>query len=91
MHIRSAILTFSIPYATSLKDKRQVKRSLVDRVRKRFNVSIAEVATQDAHRTLTIGLTLVSGDADHAQQSMNSILDYMEETTEAELLSIEEV
>jgi len=67
MYMKSAKLTFYISYAASLKDKRQVCRSLIDRTRQRFNVSIAEVDAQDVRQTLTIGLAVVSGETAHAQ------------------------
>lgn len=86
----SVKLTFCIPHAVSLKDKRQVCRSLVDKVRKRFNASISEVDTQDAHRTLTIGVAVVSGDAAHARRSLEEIIRYMEEHANAELIKVEE-
>ena len=89
MHTAAAKLTFYIPHAASLKDKRQVCRSLVDRARHRFNAAIAEVGTQDAHRTLTIGVAVVSGEAGHAQRSLDEILRYMEENAEAELVEVE--
>lgn len=89
MYIRSAVLIFDIPYAMSLKDKRQVARSLMERTRRRFNVSVAEVDTQDAHKTLTVGIALVSGDADHAHRSLNTIIDFMETATDAILCSVE--
>ena len=43
MFIASAKLSFYILHSTSLKDKRQVRRGLVDKTRHRFNVSVAEV------------------------------------------------
>ena len=89
MYIESAKLTFYIPQANSLKDKRQVRRSLIDKTRKKFNVSIAEVDTQDIHRTLTIGVAVVSGEVAHAQQSLDEIVRYMEEHPDAELTNIE--
>ena len=89
MHTETARLTFYIPYATSLKDKRQVCRSLIDKARQRFNASIAEVDTQDIHQTLTIGVAVVSGTASHAQKSLDEIIHYMEENTDAELVRIE--
>jgi len=85
----SAQLTFYIPYATSLKDKRQVCRSLIDKTRQRFNASIAEVDTQDIHQTLTLGIAVVSGDAAHARRSLDEIIRYMEEHTDAELTEVE--
>ena len=63
MFTLSARLSFFIPQAMSLKDKRQVRRSLIEKTRNRFKVSIAEIDTQDVHQTLTIGIAVVSGDA----------------------------
>ena len=89
MYTLSAKLTFYISYATSLKDKRQVCRSLIDKARHKFNASIAEVDTQDAHQTLTVGVAVVSGDAGHAQNSIEEIIRFMEENTDAELTCVE--
>ena len=90
MFIESTKLTFRIGHAASLKDKRQVSRSLIDKVRNKFNASIAEVDTQDAHQILTIGIAAVSPDVAHAQKSLDEIIRFMEDTAEqlgAELLS----
>jgi hypothetical protein len=89
MYVQSAKLTFYIPYSTSLKDKRQVGRSLIDKARHRFNASVAEVETQNSHRTLTVGVAVVSGDASHAQNSLDEIMRYMEEHADAELTEVE--
>ena len=85
----SAKLTFYIHHATSLKDKRQVCRSLIDKTRQRFNASVAEVDTQDIHQTLTIGVAVVSGDTAHAQRSLDEIIRFMEEHADAELTEVE--
>ena len=84
----SAELTFYIPQAASLKDKRQVCRSLIGKTRQRFNASIAEVDTQDMLQTLTIGIAVVSGDVAHAQNSIDEIIRYMENNADAELTGI---
>ena len=89
MHILSAKLTFYIPHSASLKDKRQVCRSLIDKTRQRFNASVAEVDTQDLRQTLTIGISVVSGDAAHAQNSIDEIVRYMEMNANAELTEVE--
>ena len=89
MYIESAKLTFYIPHATSLKVKRQVCRSIVDKTRQKFNASVAEVGTQDVHQTLTIGVTVVSGDNAHAQNSLDEIIRFMEEHADAELTGVE--
>ena len=89
MYVEAAILTFYIPQAMSLKDKRQVCRSLIDKARQRFNASVAEVDTQDTMQTLTIGIAVVSGDAAHAQNSLDEIIRYMERNADAELTEVE--
>ena len=89
MYIQSAKLVFHIPYAATLKDKRQVRRSLIDKAKQRFNASIAEVDTQDKHQVLTIGIAVVSGDAAHAQNSLEEIIRFMENNTDAELTTVE--
>jgi uncharacterized protein YlxP (DUF503 family) len=89
MIVVSAKLTFYIAHAASLKDKRQVCRSLIDKARQRFNASVAEVDTQDIHQTLTIGVAVVSGDTAHAQRSLDEIVRFMEENADAELLKVE--
>ena len=89
MYTLSSKLTFHIPYADSLKDKRQVCRSLIDKTRKHFNASVAEVDTQDSHRTLTVGIAVVSGENAHAQNALDEIIRFMERNTDAELIEIE--
>jgi len=89
MHTPSAKLTFYIPHATSLKDKRQICRSVIDKSRQKFNASIAEVDTQDAHHTLAIGIVVVSGSFSHAQNSLEEIIRFMETHADAELIEVE--
>jgi uncharacterized protein YlxP (DUF503 family) len=56
-------LTFHVPHARSLKDKRRVVQKFRDRVRARFDVSIAEVSEQDKLQRAVFGVAVVSGDA----------------------------
>lgn len=55
-------LAFHIPHARSLKDKRSVVRRFRDRIRARFDVSIAEVGAQDSHQRAIFGVAVVSSD-----------------------------
>jgi len=89
MHTQSAKLIFYIPLATSLKDKRQICRGLLDKTRRRFNVAVSEVATQDMHQTLTIGISVVSGEFTHAQQALDKVIRFMETHAEAELVDVD--
>ena len=89
MFTLSAKLVFYIPQSTSLKDKRQVRRSLMEKTRNKFNVSIAEIDTQDITQTLTIGIAVVSGDAAHRQNALDEIIRFMEAHADAELTTVE--
>jgi len=86
----STKLVFYISHAHSLKDKRQVRRSIIDKTKHRFNASIAEVATQDIIQTLTLGIAVVSGENHRARESMDEIIRFIEGHIDAELVSIEE-
>jgi len=88
MSVLSARLSFYISHASSLKDKRQVCRGLIDKARRIFNASIAEVDTQEFCQTLTIGIAVISGDMAHAQQSLDEIIRFMDEYADAELIEI---
>jgi len=57
----SVVLTLQIPGARSLKDKRSVVRSLVERMRGRLDLSAAEVGYPDDLRRAQIGYAVVSG------------------------------
>jgi uncharacterized protein len=63
MYVGVLRLTFHVPHARSLKDKRQVVRRFRDRVRARFDVSVAEVGAQDKLQLAVFGVAVVSGDA----------------------------
>jgi uncharacterized protein YlxP (DUF503 family) len=56
-------LGLHVPHARSLKDKRRVVLKFRDRVRARFDVSIAEVGDQDLHQRAVFGVAVVSGEA----------------------------
>ena len=89
MFTLSAKLTFYIPQSTSLKDKRQVRNSLVDKTRRKFNVSVAEIDTQDIRKTLTIGIAVVSGDGADRRKSLDEAIRFMEDHADAELTVVE--
>ena len=79
-------ITMFIPENASLKGKRKVVRSLLDRLRSRFNVSAAEVEDQDLWQRASIGLAVVGNDRRFINSSLDKILDYVERETEAEVV-----
>jgi uncharacterized protein YlxP (DUF503 family) len=63
MFVGVLTLTFHIPHAQSLKDKRSTVRRFRDRVRARFDVSIAEVGELDVLQRAVFGVCVVSSEA----------------------------
>ena len=85
MTICCSTLHFTAEWVTSLKEKRMVVKSLVEKTKHKFNVSAAEVDCQDIHQSIVIGIACVSNDAVHARQMIENIIDFMEYSTDAVL------
>jgi len=66
-------LELSIEAAHSLKDKRQVVRSLKDRLRGQFNVAIAELAPSNLWNRATIGVVSISDSRDYLDGLMKNV------------------
>jgi hypothetical protein len=78
MIVGTCIIDLEITDANSLKDKRQVVRSLIERIRNRFLVSVAQLDDHDLWQNATIGVAVVSNKAASAHQVLNKLLDYVE-------------
>lgn len=65
-------LDIHLPYAHSLKDKRQVVRRLKERLRARFNVAVAEVDHQDSWQRAQVGVLSLSNDRLHLAQQLEA-------------------
>lgn len=89
MIIESATVTLHAPWVNSLKEKRMVVKSILDKTRGRHNVSIAEVGAQDVHRTVVLGLACVAGTAALADGMIESVLRFIENNTDAEIVDIQ--
>lgn len=73
-------VTLHLPESGSLKDKRQVVRSVLARLRNQFEVAAAEVDRQDSWQIAILGLAYVSGDASHAEEVLNHAIRYIEDS-----------
>jgi len=72
-------LTLYLPDSRSLKDKRQVARSLTARISSKFNVAVAEEADDKRRQNLTLLVCAVSNEADHANEMLSQVVDFVEE------------
>jgi uncharacterized protein YlxP (DUF503 family) len=80
MFVGAVRITLHLPESQSLKDKRQVVRSLLSRLRNQFEVAAAEVQSQDKRQLAVLGLACVSGDASHVEEVLDHAVRYIEET-----------
>lgn len=83
-----AIGTFEMhfPEVHSLKEKRQILRSLIDRVRAKFNASIAEVADNDLWQKGRIGVAMVANNRVLLEQMGQKIDDIMNDHSQAQII-----
>jgi uncharacterized protein YlxP (DUF503 family) len=71
-------VTLHIVESHSLKDKRRVVRSLVERARGRFNASVAEVGDLDSWQVATLAFSVVSNSGAHADEMLAEIVRFIE-------------
>jgi uncharacterized protein YlxP (DUF503 family) len=75
-------VTLLLEGSTSLKDKRQVVRSITKRVQNQFNAAIAEVEDLDDMRMATLGITCVSNSAPHVDEMLANVIRFIERNVE---------
>lgn len=89
MHVAGCRVVLRIDMSGSLKDKRSVIKSLLERIRSRFNVSAAEVGRLESWHEGEIGLAAVSNDPAHARNVIEAVVRYVESDGRAEIISVE--
>ncbi len=89
MNVGVLTLELAVYEAQSLKDKRRVVKSVKERVRNRFNVSIAEVDHLESRRLATLAVAMVSNDSKYIHGSFERIVDLVRRTAPASLLDFD--
>ena len=67
----------SLPGVTSLKGKRSIVKSVIGRLKGRFNISIAEVDQRDTKTSAVIGISVVCNESRFIDQQFDSIINFM--------------
>jgi uncharacterized protein YlxP (DUF503 family) len=73
MPVAQLTLEIRIEHARSLKDRRQVVRSLKDQLRQGFNVSVAELDEAVTWQSATVGIAAISGSRDYLRGQMEEV------------------
>ena len=80
MNVGVCKLTLRLPENQDLKGKRRVVKSLCDRIRFKFNVTIAEVDNNDKWQVATLGIACVSNSNRQVAQALDQVIYYIEES-----------
>ncbi|EGT3599111.1 DUF503 domain-containing protein [Clostridium perfringens] len=89
MRVLNLKITLRASWVHSLKEKRMVVKSIVQRLKNKFNVSVGEVDEQDIHQIIVIGISAVCGDQKQVDSILENLIDFVEENTDAEIINIE--
>jgi len=87
MIVGAAVVEFQVHGSQSLKAKRGVVRSIAQRVRNRFNLSVAEVGGQDTWQIAVLGFSTVGSDRRKVREVLEQALTFVEELHLAEVMN----
>ncbi|MCT4634544.1 MAG: DUF503 domain-containing protein [Firmicutes bacterium] len=90
MIVSTISITIRIFDSYSLKDKRSVIKSIIQKSKQKFNISISEVDFQDIHNLAKLGVAVVSNDFSHNQKVIDSLIHFIEENYAVEISDIED-
>ena len=78
-----------LPDVGSLKGKRRAIKGLKERLRQRFQISVAEVDHHDSWQRATLALACVSGDSRHANEVISKAMDFIEDHVDGYVTDVE--
>jgi len=77
-----------LPEVHSLKEKRHILKGIKEKVKSRFNVSIAEVDHQDTWQRAALAVACVSDDSRHANEVISKTVDFIESLAEGRVIDV---
>jgi uncharacterized protein YlxP (DUF503 family) len=78
-----------IPGSTSLKDKRRIVKGMIAKVQHRFNVSIAELYSEDLWQRATIGIAFVGDGREHVERQLQYVLNFLDAEPGWEVIEVD--
>ncbi len=82
-------ITLHAPWVHSLKAKRSIVKSLIAKLRAKFNVSVTESNNQDVHQTIVISVAYLSANNALSDSVEQQILDFVEQNCETEIVGVD--
>lgn len=89
MNILFMQFTLRASWVHSLKEKRMIVKSILQKLKNKFNVSVSEIDAQDTHKTIVIGIAGICGNSAQSDSVMENIINFVEENTDAEIIDIQ--
>lgn len=89
MHVGICTLHLRLAGSHSLKEKRRVVKSIKDRIKNKFNVSIAEVDALDNWQLAVIGVACISNDSGFINSVLSNVVNFIDDMRLAEIVDYE--
>ena len=89
MVVGTCVVYLTAEWVFSLKEKRMVVKSIIEKAKHKFNISIAEVDRQDIHKNIVIGFACVTNQVSHADSIIQNVLNFIEINTDAVIDDVE--
>lgn len=89
MLIGTLLVEVHIPQSGSLKEKRTVIKSMIQRIQNRFNVSIAEINNEDLWQRATVGVAMVGDNRAYLERKMQLLINFMDDDPRWEVIKVE--
>ena len=89
MHIGVLVIEIMIFSSNSLKEKRFVLKSIKDRLKNKFNVSVAEIDFQDKWQRSKLGIAAISNQHKHLEHSLQQVFQFLDRADSYEIVSYE--
>jgi uncharacterized protein len=77
MNVGICRIKLHLSESQSLKDKRRIVKSVITRLKNQYNISIAEVDDQDLWQLITLGISCVSNQNQHVDETLSKVINYI--------------
>jgi uncharacterized protein YlxP (DUF503 family) len=88
MIVGIVVIELYLPFSRSLKEKRKEIRSIKEKLRSNFNVSVAEIDNQNLWQRASLGISIAGSDTLHLQESVDKIIEFIERNWSHLLLEV---
>jgi len=89
MYVEARLITLILYDTKSLKDKRAIRQSLFKKIQNKYNVSISEIDHLEDVKYLSIGISGVSNNLKFLNESLESVILFIEESVNGDIIDIE--